>query len=166
MFSQKSFTEHSSNSGPAVHVLHEFPLSYFLPFELVIRVKNPSLVLEVWICSLETLSWRLSLISSCGMWSSDLRSTPWKEKLTANWNEPNTDPRADARAESLTLCWCRWQVRNSHYTLARKTRALHTQPHRKLMCVALQICHWLIRRSVGFKIKWQWISEAYRDSCS
>lgn len=58
IFSQRSFTDHLSNSGLAVHVFLEFP---FLPFELVIRVKNQhscfgSLVLLSWDIIMEAKS--------------------------------------------------------------------------------------------------------------
>lgn len=63
------------------------PTFPFLPLELVIGVTNHSLVIEVWLCSLETSSWRLSQISSCGMWSYGLRSTPWKNWLQTEMSQ-------------------------------------------------------------------------------
>lgn len=80
IFSQKGFNDHLSNSGCSW--ISTFP---FLPYEPIIRVMNHSLVLEVWSCFLEWSSWRLSQISSCGVWSYDLRSTPWK-----NWLQTET----------------------------------------------------------------------------
>lgn len=65
VFSKKSFADHLSNCGPAaqVHVMN----SHFFPLSLLEELSIDILALEVCFCSLETSSWRLSLISSCGV---------------------------------------------------------------------------------------------------
>lgn len=163
IFSKKNFTDHLSNSGPAVHVLPTFP---FLPFELVIRVTNCSLVLEVWLCSRDLIMEVKSDIKlrCLKLW---LEKNTVK-KLAANWNEPNTDPHADARAESIAPCWCRWQVKNPVHT--REEDPLHfgtkdwSTSHAAVQEADVYSTSNLSIISVDLKIKWQQISVAYKDS--
>lgn len=109
--SQKTFTDHLSNSGLTARALHEFLVSPFLPFELVIRVKDRQPCFR----GLVSLSWDfiMEVMSDIKLRCVKLLLEIYTmEKLAANWNEPNTDPHALAGAESLAPCWCRWQVGN------------------------------------------------------
>lgn len=157
IFSKKNITDHLSNCGPAAHVL-EFPFPPLLPFELVIRA----------------FSWRSGFAfetSSCQLRYEAVLSKvkAWEvhRGKHAHWNEPNTDPNADARAESLTPCWRWWQVMNPVHSREEEPLLFGTKGFEHFTCsragsrcVQHQICHWL--SSAEFKIKWQQISGAYK----
>lgn len=103
IFSQKSLTDHLSDSGPAVHVLHEFPIP--IPSFGACYQSYES---QPCFRGLVLLSWDFIMavksdikLQCVKLWLEEYTM----EKLAANWNEPNTDAHADARAESLTPCW-------------------------------------------------------------
>lgn len=116
-----------------------FMNSHYFPLSLLSELKINILALEVWFCSLETSSWRLSEISSCCVQSFDFRSTPWKNWLQTEMNQIQSLTQPPEREASHhtgdgdRLGTQHIPGKYTHYKLAWKTRALHIQTYRKLM---------------------------------
>lgn len=142
----------------------EFPLSHSFPLSSLSELQITTLFWRSGF-ALETSSWRLSqikLFPEVMAWDEH----PWKNCLETEMRQIQTRTHVPERKASnhagvgdrLGVLYI--PGKKPHYTLARKSRALHTQPCRKLMCIAHQICHWL--SGVGFNVKWHQISGAYK----